>query len=100
MRFKMGKRDIELIETITLRELPERFDGTYETKGVFNIVRNTFTEIDPNRTRWVSENEFQFSGFMKLMGVLMKGAFPKQSLKYMQDFKDFAENGTDVRDAS
>ena len=35
---------------------------------------------------------------MKLMGVLMKGAFPKQSLAYMQDFKAFAEQGKDVRE--
>lgn len=36
---------------------------------------------------------------MRLVGVLMPGSFRKQSLQHMQDFKAFAENGTDVRDA-
>jgi hypothetical protein len=97
--FKMGKREIEMIETITKRELPEQFNGTYDAKGVFNIVNNRFIEVGPQKTRWESECEFRFSGFMKVIGFLMKGAFPKQSLKYMKDFKAFAEDGTDVRDA-
>ncbi|MGI9518032.1 MAG: hypothetical protein ACR2NP_13345 [Pirellulaceae bacterium] len=95
----MGKRNLEMIESITSRNFPNEFDGTYETKGVFNIVKNRFVELSPGKTRWISENEFQFSGFMKVIGFLMKGTFPKQSLKYLQDFKAFAENGTDVRDA-
>ncbi len=97
MVYKMGKRDMELIETITKRELPDALHCTYETKGVFNVVSNRFVEVGPDKTRWESENEFRFSGFMKVIGLLMKGAFPKQSLKYMQDFKAFAEDGTDVR---
>lgn len=97
--FQMGKRQMEMVETITKRDIPTELDGTYETTGVFNIVRNRFIEISPNQTRLESENEFRFSSFfMKLMGVVMKGAFPKQSLKYLQDFKAFAEDGVDVRD--
>ena len=46
---------------------------------------------------WVSESEFQFQGFgMKLFGFLMPGAFKKQSQKYLNDFKNFVENGTSV----
>jgi hypothetical protein len=36
---------------------------------------------------------------MRLVGLLMPGAFRKQSLQHMRDFKAFAEHGTDVRDA-
>ena len=96
--FKMGKRDMELIETITVRNLPDEFSGTYDAKGVHNIVKNHFIELGPDRTKWESENEFQFKGFMKIIAFLMKKAFPKLSLKYMQDFKAFAEDGQDVRD--
>lgn len=95
MRFRHGKKDIELIETITQRDLPERFAGTYETKGVFNLVDNRFEATGEHRTRWVSNVEFEFQGFMRLMG-LFRGMFCKQSLSYMQDFKNFAENGVDV----
>jgi len=98
--FQMGKRRIEMIETITERNLPDVFSGTYDAKGVHNIVSNRFVEVGPDRTRWESENEFRFHGLMKVIGTLMKGAFPKQSLKYLQDFKAFAEEGKDVRDAA
>ena len=97
LQFKMGKREIDMIETVTLRQLPDRFDGTCDAQRVHNVVRNIFTEQVPGKTRWASENEFQFSGFMKVMAVLMRGAFSKQSLKYMQAFKAFAEDGVDVR---
>jgi len=33
---------------------------------------------------------------MKIVAFFMKGAFAKQSLKYIQDFKAFAEDGVDV----
>jgi hypothetical protein len=35
---------------------------------------------------------------MKVVGLLFKGSFPKQSRKYLEDFKVFAERGADVRD--
>ena len=91
LKYKMGKREIEMIETITKRNLPDEFTGTYEAKGVFNIVNNRFIPIGDNKTKYVTEQEFQFSGFMKMMGMFMPGAFKKQSLKYMNAFKEFAE---------
>lgn len=91
LKYKMGKREIEMIETITKRNLPDEFTGTYEAKGVFNIVKNRFIPIGDNKTKYVTEQEFQFSGFMKMMGIFMPGAFKKQSLKYMIAFKEFAE---------
>lgn len=92
LKFKMGKRDIEMIETITVRDLPDEFTGTYDAEGVFNIVKNRFEAINPTRTRYISEQEFQFTGFMKIFGWLMPGAFRKQSMKYLEAFKTFAES--------
>ncbi|HUM45393.1 MAG TPA: hypothetical protein PLD84_00600, partial [Chitinophagales bacterium] len=84
-------REMEMIETITVRNLPHEFSGTYEVNGVLNIVRNKFLPVGNNKTKHISEQEFQFSGFMKVMGWLMPGVFKKQSMKYQQDFKTFAE---------
>ncbi len=98
--FKMGKGNMEMIETITKRNLPDEFEGTYEAPGIFNIVKNRFIAVDENRTLWESENEFRFTSLMmKCVGFFMKSAFPKQSLKYLKDFKNFVEEGIDVRDA-
>ena len=91
LKFKMGKREIEMIETITVRNLPEEFSGIYETKGVFNIVKNKFVALPNNRTKYISEQEFQFNGFMKIIGFLMPNVFKKQSMKYLIDFKNFVE---------
>ena len=91
MRYKMGKRDIEMIETVTKRELPNVFSGSYEAKGVYNHIDNYFEVIDENTTKYWSENEFRLKGMMKLMGWIMPGAFKKQSQQYMDDFKTFVE---------
>lgn len=92
LTYKMGSREMVLIETITVRNLPQEFSGTYEHKGVYNVVRNFFSVVDENTTLYKSESEFQFSTFgMKLLGWLMPGAFKKQSQKYLEQFKAFAE---------
>ena len=91
--FQTGKRRIEMIETIIKRNLPEEFTGSYEAPGVYNIVKNRFVAIDENSTRYVSDQEFQMKSFpMKIMGFLMPSAFKKQSNKYLQQFKTFAES--------
>ncbi len=91
LKFKMGKREMEMVETVTVRDLPNEFSGTYEGKAGLNIVKNKFIKLPDNRTRYVNEHEFQFKGFMKIVAFLMSGAFKKQSMKYLIAFKNFAE---------
>lgn len=91
LKYEMGKRSIEMIETITERNLPEEFHATYETKGVFNIQKNFFEE-EGNQTKWISESEFLCSGFMKIISFFFgERSFKKQSQVFMDDFKAFAE---------
>lgn len=92
LRYKMGKREIEMIETITVWDLPQNFTANYEANNVFNTVANHFEAIDENTTRYYTENEFTFKGVMKIFAFLMPGAFKKQSQKYLNDFKNFVEN--------
>lgn len=92
LKFKMGRREIEMIETITIRNLPDEFSGTYEADGVYNVVVNRFSKISDTKTHYVTENEFQFKGFMRIIAFLMPGAFKKQSMKFLKDFKRFAES--------
>ena len=92
MKYKMGKREVEMIETITAKNLPGEFNGTYEAKGVWNEVKNSFVAIDEHTTKWVAKSHFEFSGFMKIIAFLMPGSFKKQSQKYLDLFKAFAES--------
>jgi hypothetical protein len=78
-----------IIETIILKELPDRFDFLYEAKNVKNWARNSFIDKG-QKTLWIAEHEFKFSGFMKLFG-LMQGMFVKQTTKDMNTFKQAAE---------
>ena len=91
LKFKIGKREFDLIETVTVRDLPHEFSGAYDAQGVQNIVRNRFIKLAGDKTKYVTENEFQFKGFMKILALLMPGAFKKQSIKYAEDFKRFVE---------
>jgi hypothetical protein len=90
--FNMGKRTIEMIETITVRNLPHEFSGTYEVKGVCNRVKHHFIPLSETITKQVTEHEFQFKGFMKTVGFVMPGSFKNQSIKHLQDFKKFVES--------
>lgn len=95
MVFLNGKRTIEMVETITKNDLPRSLACTYEAKGVFNEIENSFRE-ESGKTLLTSQNIFHFKGFMKLLGVLMPGAFKKQSMEYMNNFKAFVEDGKSV----
>ena len=100
LTYKFGNRKMELIETITKRNLPHEFHGTYTANGVNNIQENYFEETNDGYTKWVSKSEFiPLSFMMKLMTLLMPRTFKKQSLTYMKDFKSFAEKGTSVAHA-
>jgi hypothetical protein len=90
--YEIRNKPYELIETVTVRNLPDEFSGTFEGKGMWNEVKHYFKEAGPDKTLWVSDNVFEPKGFLKVMAWFMPGAFKKQSLKYMQNFKEWAEN--------
>jgi hypothetical protein len=107
---QMGQQEMECTETITRREpadlhgIPSErvvhFDREIVAEGMWSAARERLTETGPETTLWASENEYRFSSLpMRFMAPLMRGAFRKQSRRHMQDFKAFAEQGTDVRDA-
>ncbi|MEU3271353.1 SRPBCC family protein [Saccharomonospora sp. NPDC006951] len=104
-----GKRKFECTETITRREpadlhaIPKdsvvHFDREIVGAGMWSVVRDRLTEVDPETTLWESESEYRFGSLMmRLVGFLMPGSFHKQSQRHMRDFKAFAEQGKDVRE--
>ncbi|SDR66174.1 hypothetical protein SAMN04487764_0038 [Gillisia sp. Hel1_33_143] len=96
LKFRISNREIEMIECIEKSNLPYELHTTYKSKGVFNTQKNYFKEESENSTRWISDNQFEFSGFMNVIGKLMPGMFKKQSYQFMKDFKTFAEEGKSV----
>lgn len=106
--FQTGKQRMEATETITrvepadLQAVPSSVVVHYEreiaAKGMWQAQRDRLSEAGPSTTLWESESEYRFEGLlMRLVGLLMPGSFRTQSRQHMQDFKAFAEHGTDVR---
>ncbi len=94
LKYKMGKREIEMVETIVTRDLPDTFTATYEAKGVWNLVENQFIEKDEQTTIWQLSTEFKTKGFIRLLAIFAPGMFRKQTQKDMNNFKTFAERAS------
>jgi uncharacterized protein YndB with AHSA1/START domain len=93
LTYEEGKREFALIEKITHREGPNRFDGVYENNFADNVIKNTFVEQGKDQTLWVMETEFKFKTLlMKIMGPLMKKNFVTRTQKDMERFKEMAES--------
>tara|TARA_B100001142_G_scaffold306169_1_gene335752 strand:+ start:364 stop:888 length:525 start_codon:yes stop_codon:yes gene_type:complete len=86
------KRKIVMIEEIITNNLPEEKKVTYTADGVYNIVTNRLIKVSENQTKFINEQEFEFKGYMKVVGFFMPSAFKQQSRVYLQNFKEFAEN--------
>ncbi len=93
LMYKIRRREMEMIETIKINNLPEEFVGLYESKPMVNLMTNHFTDLEDDKTRYDAHIEYlQFNGFMpKVMAFLMPGMFKKQTQKWLDQFKAFAE---------
>lgn len=90
---EQGKRKMELTETLLSNNLPAEKKALYEHIHMVNTQTSRFEQINELQTRYISEVEYtKFNGFMpKLMARLFPGMFKKQSQKWMDQFKEFAE---------
>ena len=91
MVFQTGKRNMTMTETILVNELPDKMVTTYDADGVHNIIFTEFIE-EGTQTIYRTYQEFKFKGAMQLIGFFFPKAFKKQSKKYLEDFKRFAES--------
>ncbi|MDP6359339.1 MAG: SRPBCC family protein [Planctomycetota bacterium] len=91
--FEENGRIIENIETITVRNKPGEFVGTYDNDYGQNLITQRFEVLGDSRTRWTGVTEMRLKGFMKIMAWLMKGMIRKKILKDMNCFKEKLEAG-------
>ncbi|GAA1846465.1 SRPBCC family protein [Brevibacterium marinum] len=107
--FRSGQGSMECTETITRRE-PANLHGIASDQvihfareivanGMWSSAHEQLTESGPEATLWVSDNEYRFKGLLRFAAPLMRGVFIKQTRQHMQDFKAYAEDGTDVRES-
>ena len=97
LNYVVGKRKMVIIETVTLRNIPNEFHKTYSTNDVDKIKQNHFEELENGSTKWTSTCELLPLNFrMRTMLWMMPKAFEKQSNQYMTDFKNFVEKEISV----
>lgn len=93
---KVAGGEMEIIETVEIKNLPKEMTCIYEVEGnwmgAWNKVTNRFCELERNKTQWEFESEFECRGLLKIMSLLMPNMFKTASLKDMKNFKIFAEN--------
>jgi len=93
MYYKMGKREMELKETITANNLPDSFEASYEHTHMDNTLKSTFTALSDNSTRYEIEGEYTRMSWVmpRLISILFPSMYRKQAQKWMDNFKVYAE---------
>lgn len=93
MYYSMGKKEMELRETILTNQLPEYFEAFYHHAHMDNTLQCRFIPLDENNTRYEYTFEYtRVSGFMpRLMMFFYPAMFKKHGEKWMLQFKEFVE---------
>jgi hypothetical protein len=84
-------RSVTLIETITARNKPTAFSGTYDNSAVFNVITNLFEALADDQTKWIMETEFRFKGLFRLMAPFMKKSICQRNDEDMDRFVALVE---------
>ncbi len=92
LKFKVGDRPFQLIETILERDLPDGFTVSYVSEQSASISRNSFVVSPVGGTRWHVDMQIKVSGLYKLMAFMQPHNFKDQTLALMKSFSDFAES--------
>jgi hypothetical protein len=89
--FMHKNKEMKISETILEQGLPNQIKFAYRSPMGYNEVEMRFEKLSDHSVKQISNSYFELKGFMKVMGFLMKGFFKKQSMKYMNGFKAYAE---------
>lgn len=91
--FKTNKKNMEIIETIKEKELPNFIMATYEVPGTFNSSKDSFRGNEDGTTTYRSEQIFIFDSLiMKFIGPFMSKMFKNETKSNLLRFKEFCEN--------
>lgn len=93
MKYQSGNQKFDLIETVRVNQLPNEFLGEYETPGTcWNTMHSKFLSLSDRTTRYEAQIEYRFDTLMlKLMALFVPRLFKKQTQRYLDNFKRYAE---------
>lgn len=88
---RMGKSEIDMVQTIVENRAPDFLAATYEADGVWNIVENSFSDRG-DTTHWRIDTEFKCDGLMiRLMTIFAPWMFRRNTKSAMMRFKTLVE---------
>jgi hypothetical protein len=87
-----GGNEMEMTETVLVRNFPEEFVSKYTSGDVVNIFKSRFEELDTKSMKWKTVSIFKFNGRMAIKSLFQKKRFKESTLKSMTMFKEFAES--------
>jgi hypothetical protein len=93
LTYREDDRLIVLTETITVRQEPEAFGGTYESEMATNGIHNRFEPEGPWTTRWRVTVDFRFRGMWRVLGPLFRRVIAKRTGADLERFKALLESG-------
>ena len=87
------QQDVVLTETIQISNLPAELSALYEHVHMVNTMTHRFTSLGPNFTKWEADVHYTKFNLLlpKIIGFIMPGMFQKQTQKWLDSFKAFAE---------
>ncbi len=89
--FLHKNKEMKIEEIVLEQDLPNSVKFGYKSSMGYNEVEMRFRKISENETEQVNESYFELKGFMSIMGFLFKGMFKKQTVTYMEGFKNYCE---------
>lgn len=90
LTFRRGRGTMVMTESVELGALPETWNVVYEVPGVHNLCENRFTQVDARTTLIEQRILFRFTGFMRVVGLLFRSSFPRETEQSLEAFRAFA----------
>ncbi len=85
IEFQMGKRTMQMVETILESNLPKNIKFEYNSPGSYNTVNHFFKDNGDGTTKHIAESYFKFSSIgMRFMAWIMPGLFKKTEYEIRQ----------------
>lgn len=91
--FLYKNKEMQIEETILEKNTPGQIKFRYLSPMGYNEVEMIFEKLSDNSVKQTNNSYFDMKGLKAIMGVLFKGMFKKQSMKYMEAFKHYVEQG-------
>lgn len=89
--YREAKNDtVKMVETILENNLPSNIKFKHSTDGVISYQNHIFSETEDG-TLYRVDSEYDVDGLMKILNILSPNHFPKQTRRFMESFKEFAE---------